>query len=204
MLGVDSGGVRLRPAVAGVIEGVITRTSNCTAQTCPLLLLSASNMQSRVPIRNQQDWSFLFSFQAPWEGDNRHKRRGLQDQEWWEWPQASTKLAKVSCKQPLERANRWQPRPRKTAAQTCSWLRNHSLGPEGMLWGRDETKLQDPNAVEAPGDHSGWRGPGRTLLQAQSGGVGSAMTSDQVAQGLNQTSKTSRDFAVSLGPRFNA
>lgn len=30
------------------------------------------------------------------------------------------------------------------------------------------------------------------------------MTSDQAAQGLNQTSKTSRDPAVSLDPCFNA
>lgn len=66
------------------MEGVSTCASNCTAQTCPLLLLSASSIRSRVPIRNQQDWSFLFSFQAPWEGEKRHKRKGLQDQEWWE------------------------------------------------------------------------------------------------------------------------
>lgn len=26
--------------------------------------------------------------------------------------------------------------------------------------------LQDPNGVDAPGDDPGWRGPGRTLLQA--------------------------------------
>lgn len=65
VLGVDLDDVGLRPAVAGVMEGVSTRASNCTAQTCPLLLLSASSIQSRVPIKNQQDWSFLFSFQAP-------------------------------------------------------------------------------------------------------------------------------------------
>lgn len=105
MLGVDLDGVRLRPAVAGVIEGVITCASNCTTQTCPLLLLSASSIQNRVPIRNQQDWSFLFSVQAPWEGDNRHKQRRLQHKEWWEWLQASTELGEVSSKQPLERAN---------------------------------------------------------------------------------------------------
>lgn len=65
VLGVDLDDVGLQPTVAGITEGVSTRASNCTAQTCPLLLLSASSIQSRVPIKNQQDWSFLFSFQAP-------------------------------------------------------------------------------------------------------------------------------------------
>lgn len=75
MLGVDLDGIILRAAAAGVIGGVITHVSNCTAQTCPLLL-SASSIQSRVPIRNQQDWSFLFSFQALWEGDETQAKRG--------------------------------------------------------------------------------------------------------------------------------
>lgn len=42
LLGVDLVGVRLRPTAEGVIEGVITHASNCTVQTCLLLLLSRS------------------------------------------------------------------------------------------------------------------------------------------------------------------
>lgn len=66
MLGVDLDDVRHKPTVAGIAEAVIICTSNCTAQTCLLLLLSARSIQSCIPIRNQQDWSFHFSFQAPW------------------------------------------------------------------------------------------------------------------------------------------
>lgn len=40
ILGVGLVGIRLRAAIKGFMEGVITHASNCTAQACLLLLLS--------------------------------------------------------------------------------------------------------------------------------------------------------------------
>lgn len=66
ILGVGLVGVRLRAAIKGIMEGVITHASNCTAQnlSAPAAVLQSSSW-SRAVITNQQDWSFLFSFQIP-------------------------------------------------------------------------------------------------------------------------------------------
>lgn len=50
LLGVDLVGVKLRPTAEGVIEGVITHASNCTVQTCLLLLLSRSKAAPRAEL----------------------------------------------------------------------------------------------------------------------------------------------------------
>ena len=135
MLGADLHAVRLGPAVAGVFKDALHRL----ARAC-CYLQAASRA---VSIRNQQDQSFLFSFQASWEGKNRH-RNGVNSRR----PAPSRARRAAS-----ERANQNQPRPR-TAAQMCSWLRIHSLGQKGCSG--EETGL----SYKVPSPQNSW-GPFR-------------------------------------------